>query len=197
MNDGGRPGGEDATKRGFVFAWDPERPPRDLEGAVYAIGNFDGIHIGHQSVIKRTLELARARRAPSAILTFEPHPADYFAGRPVVFRLTPPEVKRRVFEELGLSGAVVMTFDASLATLSAEDFVASVLVRRLSVSAVVVGWDFHFGRGRSGNPSFLVEAGARYGFRVEVASKVQEGEGAGGASGFFNRCPPRTRARRR
>ena len=75
---------------GFVLATDPTRPPPGLEGAVYAIGNFDGLHLGHQAVLERAVALARARGAPSALLTFEPHPADYFAERPVVFRLTPP-----------------------------------------------------------------------------------------------------------
>ena len=73
----------------FALAIDPTRPPPGLERAVYAIGNFDGVHRGHGAVIARTQALAAERGAPSAVLTFEPHPADYFAGRPVVFRLTP------------------------------------------------------------------------------------------------------------
>ncbi len=149
----------------FIFASDPERPPPGLGSAVYAIGNFDGVHLGHQAVIERTVMFAKARRAASAVLTFEPHPADHFADRKVVFRLTPLGAKLEMFEKLGLDGAVAMTFDAKVAALTAEEFVADVLVRRLEASAVVVGWDFHFGRGRSGDPVFLAEAGARHGFR--------------------------------
>lgn len=162
---------------GFVLATDPALPPRGLEGAVYAIGNFDGVHLGHQAVIARTLALAAARAAPSAILTFEPHPADFFAGRPVVFRLTPAEIKASVCARLGVSGVVVLSFNARLAAMSAEEFVAKVLVAELGLGAVVVGWDFHFGKGRSGSPAFLAEAGSRYGFAVEIVGKVEDGAG--------------------
>ena len=92
----------------FVFDADPEYPPPGLENAVYAIGNFDGVHLGHQAVLAQTVAFAKALGAPSAILTFEPHPADYFAGRSVVFRLTSAPVKIGVFERLGLDGAVVL-----------------------------------------------------------------------------------------
>ena len=160
----------------FVFDVDPEYPPPGLENAVYAIGNFDGVHLGHQAVLAQTVALAKALGAPSAILTFEPHPADYFAGRSVVFRLTSAPVKIGVFERLGLNGAVVLTFDAALASLTADEFVANVLIQRLGVRTVVVGWDFHFGKNRAGNPAFLVEAGHRCGFAVHIVPKVEEGE---------------------
>ncbi len=162
----------------FAQATDPLRPPPGLAGAVYAIGNFDGVHRGHAAVIARTRALAAARGAPSAVLTFEPHPADYFARRPVVFRLTPPQIKARILQSLGLSGVVTLSFDAMLAGKSAEEFVESMLVARLDVAAVVIGWDFHFGRQRGGTPDFLVAAGARLGFAVEVIDKV-EGEADG------------------
>jgi riboflavin kinase/FMN adenylyltransferase len=163
--------------RGFVLAVDPPAPPEGLEGAVYAVGNFDGLHLGHRAVIARALEVAKTDGAPSAILTFEPHPADFFAGRPVAFRLTPPEIKASVCAGLGLSGSVILTFDAALAAMSAEEFVANILVRRLGAGAVVVGWDFHFGKGRAGSPAFLLEAGPRYGFAVDVVARVEEGAG--------------------
>jgi riboflavin kinase / FMN adenylyltransferase len=162
---------------GFVLATDPTLPPRGLEGAVYAIGNFDGMHLGHRAVIERTLALARSRTAPSALLTFEPHPADYFAQRPVAFRLTPPKLKASICARLGLSGIVFIPFDAGLAEMSPDEFVAKILVARLGVSAVVVGWDFHFGKGRSGSPASLTEAGSRYGFAVEIVAKVEDGAG--------------------
>ncbi|RBP16415.1 FMN adenylyltransferase /riboflavin kinase [Roseiarcus fermentans] len=162
---------------GFVVAKDPASPPRGLERAVYAIGNFDGLHLGHQAVLHRTRRLAEARGAPSALLTFEPHPADFFAERPVAFRLTPPDLKARVAERLGLSGIVFFTFDAALAGLPADDFVRLILVERLGAGAVVVGWDFHFGKGRTGGPAFLEDAGRRYGFAVEIVAKVETGDG--------------------
>ena len=159
----------------FVVAVDPSEPP--LPRAVYAIGNFDGVHRGHQSVLSRTRVLAAQRGVPSAVLTFEPHPADFFAGRPVVFRLTPFSEKAAAIEACCLSGVVALNFDAALAALPAEAFVAEVLVKRLDVSGLVVGADFHFGKGRSGSPSFLKEAGARHGFDVEIVDKVEDGAG--------------------
>jgi riboflavin kinase / FMN adenylyltransferase len=162
---------------GFVLATDPMLAPHGLKGAVYAIGNFDGLHLGHQAVIERAVVMAKERSAPSAILTFEPHPADFFAGRPVVFRLTPPRDKAAISARLGLTGLVVIRFDASLASMSAEAFIAKLLVARLQAGAVVVGWDFHFGRGRSGSPATLAEAGSRHGFDVEIVAKVEDGAG--------------------
>ncbi|MGO9422729.1 bifunctional riboflavin kinase/FAD synthetase [Roseiarcus sp.] len=162
---------------GFVLATDPVTPPRGLERAVYAIGNFDGLHIGHQAVLERTRRLAKSLGAPSALLTFEPHPADYFAERPVAFRLTPVDIKAAVAAAVGLSGVVVLTFDSSLAGMTAEEFVRTILVERLGAGAVVVGWDFHFGKGRTGTPTFLADAGRRYGFTVDIVTKVELGEG--------------------
>jgi riboflavin kinase / FMN adenylyltransferase len=162
---------------GFVLATDPMLPPHGLIGAVYAIGNFDGLHLGHQAVIGRAVAIAKERRAPSALLTFEPHPADFFNRRPVVFRLTPPKDKAAICERLGLNGLVVIGFDASLAAMSAEEFITTILVARLRAAAIVVGWDFHFGKGRSGSPATLAEAGLRHGFRVEIVSKVENGVG--------------------
>ncbi len=162
---------------GFVLATDPMRPPHGLEGAVYAIGNFDGLHLGHRAVIERAVAMAKERGVASAILTFEPHPADFFAGRPVVFRLTPARDKAEICAALGLGGIVFMRFDAALAAMSADEFVAKILVARLGVGAVVVGWDFHFGKGRSGSPSTLAQAGLRHGFAVEIVAKVGDGGG--------------------
>jgi len=162
-----------ASTRPFALAIDPTRPPAGLERAVYAVGNFDGVHRGHAAVIARTQALAAERGAPAAVLTFEPHPADYFAGRPVVFRLTPLSIKVRIFQALGLAGAAALTFDAALAGLTAEEFVEEALVARLGVGAVVVGRDFHFGRARGGTPDFLARAGARLGFAVEIVDKVE------------------------
>ncbi len=106
---------QDGMTNGFVLATDPMRPPPGLEGAVYAIGNFDGLHLGHRAVIERAVALAKERARPSAILTFEPHPADHFAQRPVVFRLTPLEIKASLCASLGLSGLVVIPFNGGLA----------------------------------------------------------------------------------
>jgi riboflavin kinase / FMN adenylyltransferase len=171
---------------GFVVATDPMLPPRGLEGAVYAIGNFDGLHRGHQAVIGRAVAMAKDRAAPSALLTFEPHPVDFFAGRPVVFQLTPPRDKAAICARLGLTGLVLIHFDAALAAMSADAFIADILVGRLRASAVVVGSDFHFGKGRSGSPATLVEAGARHGFGVEIVTKVEDEAGVVSSSAIRN-----------
>jgi riboflavin kinase / FMN adenylyltransferase len=164
------------SKSDFVLVVDPPHPPPRLRRAVYAIGNFDGVHLGHSAVIERTKALATSRGAASAVLTFEPHPADYFAGRPVVFRLTPFARKAHAIEALGVDGMVFLSFDAALAGLPAEAFVEEVLVGRLDIGAVVVGWDFHFGKGRSGSPAYLQSAGARFGFDVDIVAKVETHE---------------------
>ena len=157
----------------FIVAEDPDAPPPGLAGAVVAIGNFDGVHRGHQAVIGRACALARELGRPAAVLTFEPHPADYFAGGPTIFRITPPAAKALALSRLGtVDGMVVRSFDAALATLDAAGFVDDVLVRRLGIAAAVVGYDFHFGRGRAGTPAYLAEAGARHGFAVAIIDKI-------------------------
>ncbi len=157
----------------FIVATDPEAPPAGLGSSVVAIGNFDGVHRGHQAVIARAKTLADELGKPCAVLTFEPHPADVFAGRPTIFRLTPLPAKALALSRLGtVDGMLVRSFDRAFATLSAEDFVAEVLVARLGISAAVVGYDFHFGKGRSGSPDFLLDAGQRHGFKVSVIDKI-------------------------
>jgi riboflavin kinase/FMN adenylyltransferase len=105
-------------------------------------------------------------------LTFEPHPADFFNGAHTIFRLTPREAKIVMLAALGLDGMIVFTFDKALSALPAEDFVTDILIKRLAVKAVVAGYDFHFGKGRWGTPAFLKEAGARYGFEVEIVERI-------------------------
>ena len=160
----------------FIDATDPATPPPGLEGAVVAIGNFDGLHRGHRGVIARARALARRLGKPCAVLTFEPHPADFFAKTGVIFRLTPHEAKAAFLQKLGLDGLITLTFDAALAGLSAQQFVDEVLVRRLGVSAVVAGYDFHFGAKRQGTPEFLKAEGARLGFIVEIVERISQDE---------------------
>ena len=154
------------------MAIDPAGPPPGLAGAVITIGNFDGVHRGHRAVINRARTLAEKLSCPCAVLTFEPHPADFFKGPNTIFRLTPRDAKARALKGLGIDGMIVFTFDKVLASLSAEAFIVEVLVRRLKVRAVVAGYDFHFGAGRSGSPTLLKEAGNRLGFAVEIVERV-------------------------
>jgi riboflavin kinase/FMN adenylyltransferase len=122
-----------------------------------AIGNFDGVHRGHQALIAAAREAGEALGRPAAALTFEPHPRSFFRPDAPLFRLTPELVKLVLLERHGLEGAFVRRFDSSLASLSAEAFVSELLVADLGVAGVVVGHDFHFGRGREGDPALLQE----------------------------------------
>jgi riboflavin kinase / FMN adenylyltransferase len=164
-----------SASKNFIAAIDPAVPPPGLAGAVVAIGNFDGVHRGHIAVIKRARTLAEELNSPCAVLTFEPHPADFFKGPNTIFRLTPRDAKARALEQLGIDGMIVITFDKVLASLHAEAFIVEILVRRLGVRAVVAGYDFHFGAGRSGSPALLREAGKRHGFAVEIVERVMAG----------------------
>ncbi len=153
---------------------DPPVLPPHLRGCVVAIGNFDGVHRGHRAVIERAQAVARAHDRPCAVVSFEPHPADFFARKPVIFRLTPLGDKAQALARLGVQGLIVLTFDARLAALSAEEFVEQVLMRQLGVAGVVAGYDFHFGKARQGTPDFLEEAGRRHGFGVEIVARIAE-----------------------
>jgi riboflavin kinase/FMN adenylyltransferase len=160
----------------FVDCRDPLAPPPGLEGCVVALGNFDGLHRGHLGVIERAKTLATGLRRPCAVLTFEPHPADFFAGRSVIFRLTPPLAKAALLKRLGLDGMITLTFDTAFAALAAESFTGDVLSRRVGASAVVAGYDFRFGKGRRGDAEFLKSEGARLGFAVEIVERIVRDE---------------------
>jgi riboflavin kinase/FMN adenylyltransferase len=147
---------------------DPPELPRALRDGHVVVGNFDGVHRGHAAVIAQAAEPAHAAGRPVVALTFEPHPRNHFQPDRPLFRLTGRDEKARQLARAGADATVVLTFDSALAAIEAEDFVADVLARRLAAHTVVVGFDFHFGRGRRGSPSFLAEAGPRYGMFVEV-----------------------------
>ncbi|GGD99504.1 riboflavin biosynthesis protein [Aureimonas endophytica] len=145
-------------------------------GGVVAIGNFDGIHRGHQAVLGAATDLAEKEGAPALCLTFEPHPRSVFAPDRPVPRLTPPPVKARLLEKLGFSAVVEQPFDRAFAAMTAEEFVSEILVRDLAARHVVVGFDFQYGARRQGSVATLQEAGTRHGFGVTaVPPFVAEG----------------------
>jgi riboflavin kinase/FMN adenylyltransferase len=144
-------------------------------GAVVAIGNFDGVHRGHRAVIDGAIGKGRALGRPAAALTFEPHTHSYFRPGEPFFRLTDARAKLRLLAATALDGAIVLDFGAPLAELSAEDFVAEVLVKRFAVAGVSVGFDFHFGQSRRGSPDFLVGQGEKHGFPVAVIPPLADG----------------------
>jgi riboflavin kinase / FMN adenylyltransferase len=150
-------------------------PGEALRGATVAIGNFDGVHRGHKAVIAAALARARTLGKPSAALTFEPHPRAFFNPDEPLFRLTPETVKLRLLAAAGLDGAIVLTFNADLAKLSAEEFVQRVLVDRFAISGAAIGFNFHFGANRAGSPEFLQAQGKQHGFAVDIVPPLLDG----------------------
>ncbi len=148
--------------------------PDELRGSVLAIGNFDGVHRGHQSVLKTALQCRGTPSMPATALTFEPHPRTVFKPDEPVFRLTPPALKARLIGALGFAAIVELPFTREFAQNTAAEFVDDVLVRRLGISHVVTGFNFHFGKGRQGGPDFLREVGPRYGFGVTVVEEFDD-----------------------
>jgi len=144
--------------RDYQFA----RP--EHRGASAAIGNFDGVHLGHQHVIDR----ARVDGLPLGILTFEPHPRQFFAPDAPPFRLMNAEARAHRLQKLGVDVLYELSFNAALSGLSAEDFAHDVLAEGLGLKRVIVGADFCFGKGRAGTVEMLAEFGSRFGFEVDV-----------------------------
>jgi riboflavin kinase/FMN adenylyltransferase len=142
------------------------------KGAVVAMGNFDGVHLGHRAVIAAARDMAKRLGRPALAVTFEPHPRKFFSPHTPQFRLTEETSKLRLLAGTGLDGAVVMTFDAARAGTSAQDFIHHDLIGRLGISGIAIGYDFHFGKGRVGSPALLASEGPRLGIEVEVQPHV-------------------------
>jgi riboflavin kinase/FMN adenylyltransferase len=151
--------------------------PAADRGAAVAIGNFDGVHLGHQSVIALARAAAAERDAPLGVVTFEPHPRSFFSPDGPPFRLMNAEARAHRLEKLGVEILYELRFDADLAAMEAEAFIEHVLVKGLGIRHLVAGEDFRFGRGRAGDGALLRQAGARFGFGVTLAPLVSEGGG--------------------
>jgi riboflavin kinase / FMN adenylyltransferase len=152
----------------FVVAREPGPAPSALRHAVVAIGNFDGVHRGHRAVFTTAITRARASDRPVVVLTFEPHPRSYFQPNAPSFRLSSEATKLRLLAATDLDGVIVLKFDAALAGLTAEEFIDRILIKRLSMSGAVIGFNFQFGKGRTGTADFLIAQGAQRGFTVDV-----------------------------
>lgn len=146
-------------------------------GAAAAIGNFDGVHLGHQSVLALAHVAAAERGVPFGVVTFEPHPRRFFQPDAPDFRLMTADARANRLEKLGVEQLFELPFDAALAGLSAEEFVRRVIGDGLGLSHVVAGADFRFGKGRAGDTDFLRQMGAELGFGVTVAPLVSDAEG--------------------
>jgi riboflavin kinase/FMN adenylyltransferase len=147
--------------------------PKLARGASIAMGNFDGVHLGHQSVI----DLARHDDTPLGILTFEPHPREFFAPTAQPFRLMNAEARQNRLARLGVDILFQLPFDAAMAAFTAEAFARNVLHEALNIGHVVVGGDFCFGQGRSGTAEMLQSFGQKMGFDVTIAPLITAAHG--------------------
>jgi riboflavin kinase/FMN adenylyltransferase len=146
-------------------------------GAAAAIGNFDGVHLGHQAVIDMARAEARRLGVPLGVMTFEPHPREFFAPDAPAFRLMSAETRAHRMAKLGVDKLYEVPFNAGLAALAPREFAETVIHQRLGLAHVVVGADFHFGKGRAGSAEDLVGFGAELGFGVTVAELVELAQG--------------------
>ena len=140
--------------------------PENHRGAAVALGNFDGVHRGHQEIIAKAMRLAQELEVASAVVTFEPHPRQVFKPDCEAFRLTPFRVKARLIESLGVDMLYALPFTLDFSQLSAEDFVLEVLAKGLGLRYLVVGDNFRFGKDRKGDIDLLTELGRGNGFGV-------------------------------
>lgn len=148
--------------------------PSGAQGTALAIGNFDGVHRGHRVLLAAAREQARKAERQSAVMVFEPHPRVFFQPNVPHFPLTPLPRKLELIASCGIDVAFVQHFDAQLAALPAEDFIVRLLVERLAVTSIVIGYDFFFGRKRLGTPETMVEAGQRHRFATTVVAPVAD-----------------------
>ena len=149
--------------------------PDHLRGAIMALGNFDGFHLGHQRVAAEAVEWARAEGRPAIVATFDPHPVRHFAPHVPPFRLTTLDQRQRLFAEAGADAMLVFHFNAELASVMAPDFVTDYLVSRIGAAGVVTGEDFTFGKGRGGNVEVLKLLGQANRISVDSVSPVNDG----------------------
>jgi riboflavin kinase/FMN adenylyltransferase len=151
--------------------------PADLRGAIIALGNFDGFHLGHQAVVSEAVNWAKAEGRPCIVATFDPHPVEFFTSNPAPFRLTSLDQREALFAKAGADAMLVFAFDAAMAASSATDWIEGVLAGHLGAGGVVTGEDFTFGKGREGTTASLATRGASVGLRARaVAAVALDGE---------------------
>ncbi|OGB89554.1 riboflavin biosynthesis protein RibF [candidate division WOR-1 bacterium RIFCSPHIGHO2_01_FULL_53_15] len=146
-----------------------------LRRPVVALGTFDGVHVGHKRVIEAAVRHARRLRSHAAVITFDPHPQEIVAPGRGLRLLTTLQEREEIFARLGADAVVVSIFTRQLQKLSSQEYVSRYLVRRLGVRHVFVGYDYTFGRGRTGSPAELKKLGGKYGFAVTVMPPVKVG----------------------
>ncbi len=141
--------------------------PLSTKPCVATIGNFDGVHLGHQAIIKKLLSDAQQRQLPSVIICFEPQPQEYFRPQQAPIRLTRFREKFERLQSLQADYLCLLKFNQRLANLTAEEFIQQILVKQLQIKHLLIGDDFRFGKGRTGNFELLQQQGQQFGFSVE------------------------------
>ncbi len=154
---------------------DRKNIPPAVQSCVLAIGNFDGVHLGHRALIQQAKEIAVAAGAPLGVITFEPHPRQFFQTVAKPFRLTLPPMKQRLLQEMGVDHVFVLPFNRELSSLTGEEFIDKILVQDLKARHVVVGESFAFGKARSGNVQTLEKANDK--FKLTIVKPVLSPEG--------------------
>jgi riboflavin kinase/FMN adenylyltransferase len=155
----------------------PDSVSPSLKGGVFALGNFDGVHRGHQAVVRTALEKARGMGVPARVMTFEPHPRAVFRPHDPPFRLTPAPAKVRLLQALDVEDVIVLPFTAEFSTLPAAEFVQRVLIETYAVQHVVAGFDFVFGYQRGGNMHQLREHLKEHGVGVTEVIPFRDAQG--------------------
>ncbi|HLG85626.1 MAG TPA: bifunctional riboflavin kinase/FAD synthetase [Alphaproteobacteria bacterium] len=151
--------------------------PDDARGAVVTLGNFDGVHLGHQAVIARAAEIARAEGRKLSVLTFEPHTRAFFRPEEPPFRLTPFRAKLHALEALGVEQVIVLAFTGAVSRLTPDDFARHVLKDEMRILHAVAGESFRYGHRHAGTMTSLAEAGRTYGFGVTAVSPAKSADG--------------------
>lgn len=151
--------------------------PADAKGVAIAIGNFDGVHLGHQAILKRCVEIAKKNNIPAAAMTFEPHPRRFFGKGGVPLTLYPLRRKIELLRDLGIEILFLVRFNAALASLTAEDFVEKLLVGQLAAKHIITGEDFGFGKGRGGDATMLAQLAKQHSFGFTACPKVLDKDG--------------------
>ena len=149
-------------------------PATDWTPCALTIGNFDGVHRGHQALLKKLVAKAKALQVQSCVMTFEPHPIEYFAPEKAPARILGLRDKLEALAEIGIDQVLVIHFNQAFANLSPEAFVKDILVDGLKVKSILIGDDFHYGAKRAGNFSDLQIAGQQFGFSVERMETLVE-----------------------
>ncbi len=158
-----------------ILHTDSKNIPAAAKGCILAIGNFDGVHQGHRVLIKQAADIAAAAQAPLGVITFEPHPRQFFQPQAEPFRLTLLPMKQRLLQELGVEHIFALPFNRELSQLTAEEFIDQILMRDLKARHVVVGENFSFGKGRAGTVKTLAAAGDK--FKLTAVKPVQSQQG--------------------